>query len=437
MNPTAVYIETYGCQMNKLDSENISAILHSSGYNVVSHMTAADIILFNTCGVRENAEVRIHGRIGELMSLRKVRPWLIFGVIGCMAQRLGDALLSDVVKIVAGPDSYRRLPEMIRRADSRAAVDTLLDRNEIYEGIMPLRSSSFSSWVAVTRGCDNYCSYCVVPFTRGRERSTPAGNIIREIDRLKGEGVKEVTLLGQNVNSYRDGAVDFASILDRAAETGMEWIRFLTSHPKDLSDEILGVMAARANVCNHLHLPLQSGSDSVLRAMNRKYKLSDYHELVKKARSMVNGISITTDLIFGFPGESEEDYATTLDVMEEIGFDFAFLYRYSEREGTLAPQFPGKIPEDLRIERLKNAISLQNTITARKNREQIGKLHTVLVKGPSRDGRGWYGFTETNVPVVFVSQDLFLKPGVFAAVRIETSTGASLVGKHEERCERA
>ena len=421
--------------MNKLDSENISAILHSSGYNVVSNMTAADIILFNTCGVRENAEVRIRGRIGELSSLRRVRPWLIFGVIGCMAQRLGDALISDVVKIVAGPDSYRRLPEMIRDANFRTAVDTVLDQNEIYDGIIPSRSSSFSSWVAVMRGCDNYCSYCVVPFTRGRERSIPAENIIHEIDRLKGEGGKEVTLLGQNVNSYRDGAVDFASLLDRAAGTGMEWIRFLTSHPKDLSDEILGVIAARKNVCNHLHLPLQSGSDPILKSMNRKYSLSDYRELVHKARSMINGVNITTDLIFGFPGESDKDYAATLDVMEEIGFDFAYLYRYSEREGTRAAQFAGKVPEELRIERLKNAISLQNAITARKNREQIGKLHTVLIKGTSRDGKGWYGFTGTNVPVVFVSQDVSLKPGVFAAVRIEKSTGASLVGKHEERCE--
>jgi tRNA-2-methylthio-N6-dimethylallyladenosine synthase len=434
MKPQAVYIETYGCQMNKLDSENISAILHSSGYNVVTQKTAADIILFNTCGVRENAEHRIHGRIGELMSLRRERPWLIFGVLGCMAQRLGDTLLSDVVKIVAGPDSYRRLPEMIMKADSRTAVDTVLDQNEIYDEIKPLRTSEFSSWVAVTRGCNNFCSYCIVPYTRGRERSIPSDSIINEIGRLKNEGVKEVTLLGQNVNSYSDGAVDFAELLDRAAGTGMEWIRFLTSHPKDLSDGILEVMASRNNVCNHLHLPLQSGSDKILRAMNRKYRLSDYRQLVKKARAMIEDINITTDLIFGFPGESEEDYSSTLALMEEIGFDFAFLYRYSEREGTKAALLPGKISEEVRIERLKNAITLQNAISARKNRQQIGKLHTVLVKGRSRDGKGWYGFTGTNVPVVFFSEDDSLKPGLFVHVRIETSTGASLVGKKEEFC---
>lgn len=425
----AVYIETYGCQMNKLDSENVAAILCSSGYDVVRDMAAADIILFNTCGVRENAEVRIHGRIGELMSLRKARPWLMFGVIGCMAQRLGEDLLSDVVKVVAGPDSYRRLPEMIGKAGSQSVVDTVLDRNEIYEGIVPSRFSFFSAWVAVMRGCDNFCSYCVVPFTRGRERSIPAGRILREIERLKNNGVKEVTLLGQNVNSYHDGAVDFAGLLDRAAGTGMEWIRFLTSHPKDLRAGIMEVMADHPNVCNHLHLPLQSGSDAVLRAMNRKYTLSAYLELIEKARKLVKGISITTDLIFGFPGETEEDYAATLAVMEEVGFNFAFLYRYSEREGTQAALLPGIIPVEIRIERLKKAISLQNAITARKNREQIGAIHAVLVKGTSRDEKGWYGFTETNVPVVFVSGDTSLKPGMFARVRIESTTGASLVGK--------
>ncbi len=269
MTRSSVYIETYGCQMNKLDSENVSAVLRGAGFTVVEDMREADVILLNTCGVRENAENRIHGRIGELSSLRKDRPDLIFGVIGCMAQRLGSDLLSNTVKVVAGPDSYRRLPDLIRVAGRRGAIDVGLDTAETYDGIEPERESPFSAWVAVTRGCDNFCSYCIVPYTRGRERSIPADRVIGENERLHAEGFREVTLLGQNVNSYRDDGVDFADLLDRAAGTGIGWVRFLTSHPRDLSRRVLEVMEMRENVCSHLHLPLQSGSDRVLAAMNR------------------------------------------------------------------------------------------------------------------------------------------------------------------------
>jgi tRNA-2-methylthio-N6-dimethylallyladenosine synthase len=446
---SSVYIETYGCQMNKLDSENVAAILHDGGFDVVDDMNAADVFLLNTCGVRENAEVRVHGRIGELSSLRKIRPGLVFGVIGCMAQRLGERLISDVVRVVAGPDSYRRLPEMIRSVNvhqhvsspqrmpctrrgprsARGAVDTRLDPSETYDGISPVRESPFSAWVAVTRGCDNFCSYCVVPYTRGRERSIPADRVIAEIERLLDEGFREVTLLGQNVNSYRDGSLDFAGLLDRAADTGMAWIRFLTSHPRDLGEGMIEVMARRANVCPHLHLPLQSGSDRVLRAMNRRYTVDRYLEIVEKARLFVPGISLTTDLIFGFPGETEEDYEATLALMERVRFDFAYLYRYSEREGTPACALPEPVPEPLRIERLKRAIGLQNSITAEKNREQIGRIHTMLLKGRSKDGLGWYGFTETSVPVVVGARGGSLRPGEFTRVLVETTTGASLVGR--------
>jgi tRNA-2-methylthio-N6-dimethylallyladenosine synthase len=429
MSPSAVYIETYGCQMNKLDSENVAAILWNAGYEVVEDMNVADVILLNTCGVRESAEVRIHGRIGELSSLRKKRPGLVFGVIGCMAQRLGGRLISDVVRVVAGPDSYRRLPEMIRGVGVRGVVDTCLDPTETYDGISPVRESPFSAWVAVTRGCDNYCSYCVVPRTRGRERSISANRVIAEIERLNEEGFREVTLLGQNVNSYRDGALDFAGLLDRAADTGIAWIRFLTSHPRDFREEVLDVMARRGNICPHLHLPLQSGSDRILHAMNRRYTVGRYLELVNAARLLMPGISLTTDLIFGFPGETEEDFETTLALMERVRFDFAYLYRYSEREGTPASTLPEQVPEQLRIDRLKRAIGLQNSITASKNREQVGRIHTMLVKGPSKDGSGWYGFTETAVPVVVAASDGSLGPGAFGRVFVESTTGASLVGR--------
>lgn len=429
MTETAVYIETYGCQMNKLDSENVAAVLGESGFSVVEEIAAADVILLNTCGVRENAEMRIRGRIGELSSLRRGKPHLIIGVIGCMAQRLGDRLLSPVVKVVAGPDVYRRLPEMIRNAAGHGVADTVLDMAETYDDIAPVRSSPFSAWIAVMRGCNNFCSYCIVPYTRGRERSISPGRIVEDIARLRDEGYREVTLLGQNVNSYDGGGLDFAGLLDRAADTGMEWIRFLTSHPKDLGDGILDVMARRENVCNHLHLPLQSGSDHILGLMNRHYTVERYLSVVERAREVVPGITLTTDLIFGFPGETAEDYEATISLMERVRFDFAFLYRYSEREGTKACDLPGSVPEAERIERLKRAITLQNAITAERNAAQAGTVHTVLVKGASKDARGWYGFTETGVPAVFGTGDASLGPGMFARVLIESSTGASLVGK--------
>ena len=428
MKPSSVYIETYGCQMNKLDSENVAAILTAGGYTVVGDMHESDVILLNTCAVRNNAEQRIHGRIGELSSLRRGKPELLFGIIGCMAQRLGDQL-TGVVRIVAGPDSYRRLPDMIRLASSGYIVDTVLSREEMYRGIEPIRNDEHSAWVDVMRGCDNYCTYCVVPYTRGRERSIPLGEIIDELARLKDRGYREVTLLGQNVNSYRDGDVDFAELLDRAADTGIGWIRFLTSHPKDIDSRIIDVMARRGNVCNHLHLPLQSGSDRILDAMNRRYTVEKYRAIIDQARSLVTGINISTDIIFGFPGETEGDFRATLNLMEDIRFDFAFMYRYSEREGTKASLMPDKVPENVRIERLKEAIELQNAIIRSSNREHIGSTFVVLVKGPSKDTLGWYGFTETTIPVVFTADDGNVSKGSFVNVRIEDTTGASLIGR--------
>jgi tRNA-2-methylthio-N6-dimethylallyladenosine synthase len=281
----------------------------------------------------------------------------------------------------------------------------------------------------VTRGCNNFCSYCIVPYTRGRERRIPHEKVIESLRDLKKRGFREVTLLGQNVNSYYDDGVDFAGLLRACSNTGMEWIRFLTSHPKDLGSGILDVMGERPNICPHLHLPLQSGSDRILSSMNRGYTVNDYLSKAGEAREKVEGLSLTTDFIFGFPGETDEDFEVTLELMKKIRFNFAFLYRYSEREGTKAASFGEAVPEDVRLERLSKAIVLQRSITAEKNKEFEGTVHRILVKNTSKDGKGWFGMTETNIPAVFTSSGNGIRPGVFADVMINSTTGASLVGR--------
>jgi len=418
--------------MNKLDSELISSILTRSGHEIVSDMSKADVIFLNTCGVRDNAEQRIHGRIGELQSLRREHPHIIFGVLGCMAQRLGGKLTSKTVRIVAGPDSYRRLPAMLDEVVSGAVVDREFDEDETYDRIEPVRHSDKSAWVAVTRGCDNFCTYCIVPYTRGRERSVPMSDVLGEVQHLVDAGYREVTLLGQNVNSYRDGDTDFAEMLDRVAETGIPWVRFLTSHPKDLTANILDVMASRDNVCNHLHLPLQSGSNRILARMNRRYTREGYLGLVDEARKRMPDINLSTDVMFGFPGETDDDFADTIDIMKSVRYDFAFMYRYSEREGTRAVDMDGAVPEEIRIERLKKTIDMQNGIMFERNRERVGLIARVLLKGPSKDGKGWYGFSEASIPVIVTANGSRLEPGEFATVRIESSTGASLIGSAVE-----
>ena len=414
--------------MNKLDSENVAAVLEDSGYSVVDDLKQADIILMNTCGVREKAEDRIHGRLGELSSMRVKKPHLMFGVIGCMAQRLESALLSKVVSIVAGPDSYRRLPELLHRARQEQVIDTMLNVAETYDDIEPVRSDGHSAWVAVMRGCNNFCSYCIVPYTRGRERSLARENVIGQVERLVEQGFSEVTLLGQNVNSYHDGDTGFAELLAQIADTGIPWIRFLTSHPADLSDDILSVMAERDSICPHLHLPLQSGSDNVLKAMRRRYSIEHYLSVVDKAREYIDGLAVTTDLIFGFPGETEEDYQATIDVMNRVRFDYGFLYRYSEREGTKACDLEGHIPEELRYKRLNAAIAIQQKITSERHEELVGSTQRVLIKDRSKDGKGWFGFSGLSIPVVVRGLDES-GPGSFADVTITGTTGASLIGK--------
>ncbi len=425
---TTVYIETYGCQMNKLDSETVASILTVAGFAVAPEIEGADVVLLNTCGVRENAETRIHGRLGELMAWRKENPDLFFGVIGCMAQRLDRRLLSKTVRIVAGPDSYRRLPEMIVRAAHGSETDTVLDPSETYGDIDPIRTDGHSAWVAVMRGCNNFCSYCIVPYTRGRERSIPVGTVVEQVESLVRRGFSEVTLLGQNVNSYRDGAVGFAELLGRVADTGIPWVRFLTSHPADLTPGIITVMADRDSICPHLHLPLQSGSDRILAAMNRGYDTTAYRAIVDRARAEIPGVTVTTDMIFGFPGEREEDFRDSIAMMREIRFEYAFLYRYSEREGTKACGMPDSVPEHIRIERLSGAIELQQRISRERQEERRGMTATVLVKGPSKDGEGWFGYTEWGIPAVVSAKGTDIREGSFLSVDITGTTGASLLG---------
>ncbi len=417
--------------MNKLDSENVAAILSESGYGMVEEKREADIILLNTCGVRENAERRIHGRVAELSSLRADRPGLMFGVIGCMAQRLKERLLSHVVSIVAGPDSYRRLPEIISEARQKGVADTVLDIAENYSDIEPVRGDTHSAWVAVMRGCNNFCSYCIVPYTRGRERSLACDTIVEQVDSLVKSGYKEVTLLGQNVNSYNDSGIGFAELLGKVADTGIPWVRFLTSHPADLSDDILETMSVRENICRHLHLPLQSGSDRVLKAMRRRYTVDHYLSIIDKARELMPGIAISTDMIFGFPGESDEDFEESLSVIRRVRYDYGFLYRYSEREGTKAADFDNHVPEQLRIERLKAAIAMQQEITGERHQERIGTVVKMLVKDRSKDGEGWYGMSDLSIPTV-VNGDQAVAPGDFLRVRITGTTGASLMGEYFE-----
>ena len=453
-----LYIETYGCQMNRLDSELLCGIFEAAGYERTQVREVADVILVNTCGVRAHAEQRTLGRISELGGLKRNKPELVLGVVGCMAQRLGEQIFEDhpYVDLVAGPDSYRGLPALIEeqitsrgaegqrgRGDSPApllpcppagerrsgGVEALsLDPTETYEGLAPRREGTLKAWVAIMRGCNNFCSYCIVPYVRGRERSRSAEAILKEIQGLVGEGFQEVTLLGQNVNSYRDGDTEFAELLRRIdRETGIRRVRFTTSHPKELSDDVLRAIAEGASICEHLHLPLQSGSSKILKRMHRGYTADAYIQWVERARAMIPGLSVTTDVIAGFPGETDEDFEQTLEVMRRIRFDDAFTYRYSPREGTKAFEMPDDVSDAEKQRRLQAMIALQRTITGERNRALIGTKVEILVEAPSKRGEGVLGRTRTDKPVVVY--DGKLEVGGWAMVEIVGSTGATLVGR--------
>ena len=425
-----VYIETYGCQMNVNDSEVILSILQDAGYALTENIEQADVILANTCSIRDNAEQRIWGRIDQFKIQKKKRKGVIIGIVGCMAERLKDELLK-AVDIVAGPDSYRSMPELLKAvAPESPQIDVLLSHEETYADISPVRldKNGISAFISIMRGCNNVCSYCIVPYTRGRERSRDAHTIVREAQELWENGYKEVTLLGQNVDSYQWEGIDFADLLEMVAAVNPELrIRFSTSPPKDISDKVIYTMARHANICRHIHLPVQSGSSVMLEKMRRKYDREWYLERVDKIRSVMPDCGITTDVIAGFSGETEQDHQDTLSLMEKVVFDSAFMFAYSERPGTLASKkYPDDIPYETKTARLNEIIALQGRMSLKSNEKEIGKVMKVLVEGPSKKNPDELcGRAGSNKMCVFPSRGE--KPGDYCEVEVVSVTSATLL----------
>ena len=425
-----VYIETYGCQMNVNDSEVILSILQDAGYALTENIEEADVILANTCSIRDNAEQRIWGRIDQFKIQKRNRNGVVIGIVGCMAERLKDELLK-AVDIVAGPDSYRSLPELLDAvAPDSPQMNVLLSHEETYAEISPVRldRNGISAFISIMRGCNNVCSYCIVPYTRGRERSRDAHTIVREAQELWENGYKEVTLLGQNVDSYQWEDVNFARLLEMVAAVNPDLrVRFSTSHPKDISDEVIYTMARHENICRHIHLPVQSGSSIMLDKMRRKYDREWYLERVAKIRSVMPDCGITTDVIAGFSGETEQDHADTLSLMEQVVFDSAFMFAYSERPGTLASKkYPDDIPYDVKTSRLNEIIALQGRMSLKSNENEVGKVHKVLVEGPSKKNPAELcGRAGSNKMCVFPSRGE--KPGDYCEVRVVSVTSATLI----------
>ena len=433
-----LYIETYGCQMNVADSEVVASVMKMAGYDVADDLDDADAVFLNTCSIRDNAEQKIFSRLNQLNALRaKRQSRLIVGVIGCMAERIQQMLIDDYkVDVVAGPDSYLSLPELVASAEAgERAINVNLSTTETYRDVIPTRigASKVSGFVSIMRGCNNFCSYCIVPYTRGRERSREPQSILNEMEDLRRKGFKEVILLGQNVNSYcyeADGEkVDFAKLLTMVADAAPEMrVRFSTSHPKDMSDEILQAVASRKNICNHIHLPVQSGSNSVLKNMNRKYTREWYLDRIAAIKRILPGCGISTDMFTGFFDESEEDFQQTLSLMREVGFDSAFMFKYSERPGTLASKvMKDNVPEEVKIDRLNRMIALQNELSLESNKRDIGKTFEVLVEGYSKRSRAdMFGRTEQNKVIVFAAGDT--KVGDIVRARVESVSSATLKG---------
>ena len=442
-NTRKLHIETYGCQMNVADSEVVASVMETVGYEIVPTVEEADAILINTCSIRDNAEQKIVARLAYLASLRRKRPKdtprLIVGVIGCMAERVREELVSrHGVDLVAGPDSYLDLPNLFASVEAgEKAVNVELSTTETYRDIIPARitGNPVSGFISIMRGCNNFCSYCIVPYTRGRERSRSADSILAELADLRSRGFKEATLLGQNVNSYRytaaDGTeIDFPALLAMVADAAPDMrIRFTTSHPKDMSDETIAVIASRPNLCNHIHLPVQSGSNKVLKAMNRKYTREWYLDRIAAIRRAIPDCGISSDLFTGFHDETEEDFQETLSLMREVGFDSSFMFKYSERPGTLAARtMPDNVPEEVKIDRLNRMIALQNELSRESNARDIGKTFDVLVEGVSKRSKEQFvGRNQQNKTLVFPRGDY--RVGDTVRVRVLDSSSATLIGE--------
>lgn len=437
------YIESYGCQMNFSDSEIVASILHEEGYGATRNFEEADLIFLNTCSIREKAEQTVRKRLTEFRKLKNNRPGLLVGVLGCMAERLKAKFLEEekLVDIVVGPDAYRTLPNLITEADGgQKAINVLLSREETYADISPVRlnSNGITAFVSIMRGCNNMCSFCVVPFTRGRERSRDAQSILRECQDLYSRGYKEVTLLGQNVDSYyymAEGtteAVTFANLLEMVALVSPELrVRFSTSHPKDITDDVLATMARYENICRYIHLPLQSGSTRVLQLMNRNYSREWYKAKVDRIREYMPDCGISSDIIAGFCTETEEDHQDTLDVMAYARYDMSYMFFYSERPGTLAQRrYEDDVPEAVKKRRLQEIVELQNRLSAESNRQDVGKTFKVLIEGNSkRSDADWMGRNSQNKVIVFPKEGIDLKAGDYVWVTVYDSTQATLLGK--------
>jgi tRNA-2-methylthio-N6-dimethylallyladenosine synthase len=424
-----VYIETYGCQMNVADAELMLGVLGRAGYQRTGDPAEADVVLVNTCAVRDHAEQRVLSRLGELK--RHKRPGGVLGVAGCMAQRLGARLLERVpqVDLVIGPDGYRGLPELIARARAgERAADVGFRAWEHYEDVPPLRAGAPSAFVTVQRGCDYRCTFCIVPMTRGPERSRKLDAVVREVAALAAGGTTEVTLLGQTVNSYHDGAHDFADLLRAVgAVPGIRRVRFTSPYPTDFSDRVLAAMAETPAVCEHVHLPAQSGSSRVLKRMLRRYDRARYLEVVRALRAAVPGLALTTDLIVGFPGETEADFEETLSLVAEVGFDDAYTFKFSPREGTPATRLKDAVPDAVAGERLARLIALVRQTARRRNVALLGTVHEVLVEGRAKRGTWLQGRTRTNKIALFPGPDAWI--GTYRRVRLTGTTGSTFTAQ--------
>jgi tRNA-2-methylthio-N6-dimethylallyladenosine synthase len=422
--------------MNVADTEIVQSLLADDGFEFTKEIEDADIIFVNTCSVRENAEQRIYGRLGEFKKYKSRKPELVVGVLGCMAERLRSRIVNErangvgqIVDIIVGPDEYRKVPELIYNAwHGERGVAVQLSRVETYDDIVPLRTSGVSAWISVMRGCDKFCSFCVVPFTRGRERSRTLASVVKEVEQLSVKGFKEVTLLGQNVNSYRDGEHDFADLLKSVADVDSSIrVRFTTSHPQDMSDKLIETIARNDNICKFIHLPVQSGSDRILQLMDRTYSRGHYLNLVSKIRALMPGVSLSTDVISGFPTETEDDHRRTLELLEQVGYDGAFMFKYSPRENTPAFKLDDDVSDEVKTRRVSEIIDLQTGISVDRNQAHVGQSFEVLVEGESKKSKEeWNGRTDGNKMVIFPKGNF--KMGDYRRVTINRTNSATLFG---------
>lgn len=437
-NQKKLFIETYGCQMNVADSEVVASIMGMSGYELTDNINEANAIFINTCSIRDNAEQKAFSRLDYFQSLKKKRKDIIIGVLGCMAERIKEDLLErKVIDMVVGPDAYLDLPNLIGAVEAgEKAINIELSTTETYQDIIPQRigHNRISGFVSIMRGCNNFCSYCIVPYTRGRERSRPAASIINEMKDLVAKGYKEITFLGQNVNSYLDSSEDnkytFPDLLAMAANTFPDTrIRFTTSHPKDISEELIRTIATYHNLCKHIHLPVQSGSNRILSLMNRKYTREEYLQKIAMIKRIIPECGITTDVFTGFHSETEADHQETLSLMQEVGFDNAFMFKYSERSGTYAAKhLEDNVPEAIKLSRLQEVVDLQNKLSKESNQKDLGKIVEVLIEGYSKKSRNQlFGKSSENKVVVFNKENK--KIGEYAKIRIKDATVATLLGE--------